>query len=256
MEINGKVALLTGGASGLGKATALELAGAGARVVIVDLAEDKGESLSEELGDAAIFVKSNVSQEDEIKEAVAQTEAAFGRLHIVLNCAGFGGSVRVVGRDGSIMPLEHFKRIVEANLVGTFNVTRLTAPLMMKNEPDAEGERGVFINTSSAASFEGQIGQVAYSAAKGGINSMTLVLAREFAARGIRVLTIAPGIFDTPLLGRLPEKVKASLGKQVPFPPRLGRPEEFAGLARHIIENPVLNGEVIRLDGAIRMTPK
>jgi NAD(P)-dependent dehydrogenase (short-subunit alcohol dehydrogenase family) len=256
MEIQGKVALVTGGASGLGKATVLELAGAGARVVIVDLDEDKGKGLSEELGDASIFAKANVSQEEDIKLAVEQTEEAFGGLHIVINCAGIGGSIRVVGKDGSIYPLDHFKRIVEVNLVGTFNATRLSAPLMMKNDPDPGGERGVFINTSSVASFEGQIGQVAYAASKGGINSMTLVLAREFAQHGIRVLTIAPGIFDTPLLGKLPEKVKASLGRQVPFPPRLGRPEEYAGLARHIVENPALNGEVIRLDGAIRMAPR
>jgi NAD(P)-dependent dehydrogenase (short-subunit alcohol dehydrogenase family) len=227
----------------------------GARAIIIDLNEEHGKALEAELGDAARFTPGNVVEEAEIQAAIQAARATFGGLHAVINCAGIGWAEKTTGKRGP-HNLDAFVRVIQVNLVGTFNVIRLTATAMLENTPDENGERGVIINTASVAAFEGQIGQAAYSASKGGIVGMTLPIARDLAASGIRVVTIAPGIFDTPLLAGLPEAARASLGQQVPFPPRLGRPEEYAALAQHIIENPMLNGEVIRLDGAIRMGPR
>jgi 3-hydroxyacyl-CoA dehydrogenase/3-hydroxy-2-methylbutyryl-CoA dehydrogenase len=252
MEITNSTAIITGGVSGLGEATARALVSSGAQVALVDVDRDKGEQFAADLGNGAIFCPGNVTRDEEMDAAVARIKEAFGTFHIVVNCAGVGGSVKVVGKDG-IMPLERFKHTVEVNLHGTFIVIRATAPTLMENTPNEEGERGVYINTSSIAAFDGQVGQAAYSASKGGIVSMTLTLAREFAANGIRIMTILPGIFDTPLLGKLDETVRERLGKQVPFPARLGKPGEFASLACHIVQNPYLNGEFIRLDGGLRM---
>ena len=252
MEIINSTAIITGGASGLGEATARALVSSGAQVALVDVDRDQGEQLAAELGNGAIFCPGNVTRDEEMDTAVARVKESFGTFHIVVNCAGVGGSVKVVGKDG-IMPLERFNRTVEVNLHGTFIVIRATASTLMENTPNEEGERGVYINTSSIAAFDGQIGQAAYSASKGGVVSMTLTLAREFAANGIRIMTILPGIFDTPLLAKNPPKVRERLGRQVPFPARLGKPGEFASLVCHIVENPYLNGEFIRLDGGLRM---
>ncbi len=252
MEIKGSKAIITGGASGLGEATARALVGSGGQVALIDLDQEKGKALATELGDAAIFCPGDVIQEKEMDAVVEKIKEAFGTFHIVVNCAGIGGSVKIVGKEG-IMPLERFNHTVQVNLHGTFIVIRATAPTLMENDPNEEGERGVYINTSSIAAFDGQVGQAAYSASKGGVVSMTLTLAREFASNGIRIMTILPGIMDTPLLGELPEMVRERLGKQVPFPPRLGKPVEFASLACHIVQNPYLNGEFIRLDGGLRM---
>lgn len=252
MKIEGCSALVTGGASGLGEATVRALAKAGASVTIVDMDTDRGEALSTELGENAIFCKADISSEREVDQAVAEMKAAFGTVHIVVNCAGAGGSVKIVGRDG-VMPLDLFASKVNVNLVGTFAVIRATAPIMMENEPNEEGERGIFVNTASIAAFDGQVGQSAYASTKGGIVSMTLPLTREFAPNGIRVMAIMPGIADTPLLRRNPPEVLERLAKQVPFPARLAKSEEFAALACHIVENPYLNGESIRLDGGMRM---
>jgi len=252
MEITNSTAIITGGVSGLGEATARALVNLGAQVALVDIDGNKGEQLVADLGNRAIFCQGNVTQDEEMDAVVAKVKEAFGSFHIVVNCAGAGGSVKVVGKDG-IMPLERFKRTVEVNLHGTFIVIRATAPTLMENTPNDQGERGVYINTSSIAAFDGQIGQAAYSASKGGIVSMTLTLAREFSANGIRIMSILPGIFDTPLLGTLDEPTRERLGKQVPFPARLGKPGEFASLACHIVQNPYLNGEFIRLDGGLRM---
>ena len=246
MEILGRTFLVTGGGSGLGLATARVLAGAGASVVAADL---RGEPAS-----GIRFVETDVTDEESVGAAV---EAALesGPLHGVVNCAGVAIAEKVVGRDGP-HSLDSFTKVIQVNLVGTFNVIRLAAAAMVGNEPDEEGGRGVVVNTASVAAFDGQIGQAAYAASKGGVASMTLPLAREFARSGIRVVTIAPGLFDTPMMAGLPEEARASLGAQVPFPSRLGRPEEYAALVRHIVENDLLNGEVIRLDGAIRMAPR
>jgi len=252
MEIQGTTSIVTGGASGLGEATARALVAAGGRVAIMDLDREKGDALATELGDGAHFYPLNVTQEKEADRAVEAVRKAFGSIHIVVNCAGVGGSIRVVGKEG-VLPLERFNRLIQVNLVGTFNMIRATASSLMANSPNGEGERGVYVNTSSIAAHDGQVGQAAYSASKGGIVSMTLTLAREFARDGIRMVTILPGIFDTPLLGALSEEVRERLSKQVPFPPRLGKPGEFASLACHIITNPYLNGECIRLDGGLRM---
>ncbi|MFH1083422.1 MAG: SDR family NAD(P)-dependent oxidoreductase [Pseudomonadota bacterium] len=252
MELKDSIAIITGGVSGLGEAVARTLIDGGARLSLLDLNQELGENMAAALGDKAMFFPVNVADHKEVDAAVEKVKAAFGTFHIVVNCAGIGGSVKIVGKGGVVSP-EWFTHIVNVNLVGTFNLLRATASTLMENTPNNEGERGVVINTSSIAAFDGQIGQSAYSASKGGIVSMTLTLTREFAGNGIRVMTILPGIFDTPLLGKLPEDVRERLGKQVPFPPRLGRPEEFASLARHIIENPYLNGECIRLDGGLRM---
>jgi NAD(P)-dependent dehydrogenase (short-subunit alcohol dehydrogenase family) len=259
MQINNQSFLVTGGSSGLGAACVRRLAAAGARVVIADVNEAVGAELAAELGDAARFVRTDVVSEESVQAAVdAAVEAGGGPqggLHGVLNCAGVAIAERVVGRQGP-HSLDSFARVINVNLVGTFNVIRLAAAVMSRNEPTAGGERGVIVNTASVAAFDGQIGQAAYAASKGGVVGMTLPLARELARAGIRVVTIAPGIFDTPMLAGLPEAARHSLGQQAPFPSRLGRPEEYAALAQHVIENEMLNGEVIRLDGALRMAPK
>jgi NAD(P)-dependent dehydrogenase (short-subunit alcohol dehydrogenase family) len=250
MEIKDQVAIITGGVSGLGEATARALVQGGGRVALLDMNRERGEKVADELGGR--FFPVDVANSDAVDAVVSQIKEVFGTFQIVINCAGIGGSVRIVGKEGVVSP-QWFTHIVDVNLLGTFNVIRSTASTLMENTPNGEGERGVFINTSSIAAFDGQVGQAAYSAAKGGIVSMTLTLAREFAPSGIRIMTILPGLFETPLLGRLKEEVRARLGKQVPFPPRLGKPDEFAALSQHIIRNPYLNGECIRLDGGLRM---
>jgi NAD(P)-dependent dehydrogenase (short-subunit alcohol dehydrogenase family) len=250
MEIKDAVAVVTGGASGLGLATTKRLLDAGAQVVVLDLG---GEDVVRELGDRARFAQADVTDEDAVASAL-DTAEAMGTLRIVVNCAGTGNAVRVLGKDG-VFPLQAFRKVVDINLVGTFNVLRLAAERIAKTDLIGE-ERGVIVNTASVAAFDGQIGQAAYSASKGGVVGMTLPIARDLAGKAIRVVTIAPGLFDTPLLAGLPEPARESLGKQVPHPSRLGNPDEYGALAVHIIENPMLNGEVIRLDGAIRMAPR
>ncbi len=253
MRIEGKTALITGGASGLGAASARMIVEAGGRVVVADLKSGP------DLGHSAIFIPTDVTDPAAMQAAVTAAVERFGALHILVNCAGIGLAARVVSKDGP-MPLDRFTRIIGVNLIGTFNALRLAAAAMINNcppaSPDDDGERGVIVNTASVAAFDGQIGQAAYSASKGGIVGMTLPVARELAQHGIRVMTIAPGLFDTPLLAGLPESARLSLGQSVPFPQRLGRPDEYAQLARQIIENSMLNGTVIRLDGAIRMAAK
>jgi NAD(P)-dependent dehydrogenase (short-subunit alcohol dehydrogenase family) len=247
MQLEGNTFLITGGGSGLGAATARLLEESGANVVVADL---KGE------GGNSRFVQTDVTDEASVQGAVGTALEHFGGLQGAINCAGVASAEKTLGRQGP-HSLESFTQVVQVNLVGTFNVVRLAAEAMAKNEPtDADGERGVIVNTASVAAFDGQVGQVAYAASKGGVVAMTLPVARDLASLGIRVVAIAPGIFDTPMMAGLPEAAKVSLGKQVPFPPRLGRPEEYAALVRHIIENRMLNGEVIRLDGAIRMAPR
>ncbi|HLG98399.1 MAG TPA: 3-hydroxyacyl-CoA dehydrogenase [Bryobacteraceae bacterium] len=255
MDILGKVALVTGGASGLGAATVKMILASGGRAMIVDLNEQLGTSLATELGANARYVRSDVSSAADAEKAVKATVDAFGGLNVCVNCAGIGDPQRIVSKEGPA-DLERFKKVIQVNLIGTFNMARLAAWEMSRNHPGPDGERGVIINTASVAAYDGQIGQAAYSASKGGIVALTLPLARDLSSLGVRVMTIAPGLFDTPLLARLPEDVKASLGAMVPFPRRLGHPAEYAQLAKQIIENPMLNGEVIRLDGAIRMAPK
>ena len=254
MELSGAAALVTGGASGLGRATVERLAAGGAAVTILDLPGSDGKAVAADLGAGVSFAPADVTDVDAVAAAV---EHAGGEkpLRIVVNCAGIGPPGRVVGRDGTPMPLEQFTKVVGVNLIGTFNVIRLAAAAMAETEPDGE-ERGVIVNTASVAAYEGQIGQAAYSASKGGIVGMTLPIARELAGRQIRVVTIAPGLFETPLLASLPDDAKRSLGEQVPHPRRLGRPAEYAALVAHVVDNPMLNGEVIRLDGAIRMAPR
>lgn len=254
MQIQNKTFLVSGGGSGLGAATARLLAGSGANVIIADINAETGESFASEIGERARFVLTDVTDEQSVKNAV-DAAAATGAMGGAINCAGIGLAEKTVGKEGP-HSLASFKRVIEVNLFGTFNVLRLAAAQMSAQEAGESGERGVIINTASIAAYDGQIGQVAYSASKGGIVGMTLPAARDLARSGIRVVTIAPGIMDTPLLGKLPEQVRQSLGEQVPFPARLGRPEEFAALACHIIENQMINGEVIRLDGALRMPPK
>ena len=252
MKIEQCTAMITGAASGIGETTTRQMVKAGARVAMLDLNAERGERIAAELGDAAIFCQTDVSCESDMEKTVAKVKETLGTVHIVVNCAGIGGSVKIVGRDG-VMPMEAFNSRVQVNLVGTFTVIRAAAPMMMENEPNEEGERGVIINTASIAAFDGQIGQSAYASTKGGIVSMTLPLTREFARNGIRVMAILPGIVNTPLLAKNPPEVLDNLAKQVPFPPRLGKPEEFASLACHIVENTYLNGESIRLDGGLRM---
>jgi NAD(P)-dependent dehydrogenase (short-subunit alcohol dehydrogenase family) len=256
MRIEGSCALVTGGGSGLGAPTARELVGRGTRVAILDLERSPGASVAAELGPSALFAPGDVTSEEQVTAAVERAITAFGPLRILVGCAGVGSAARTVEKDGKPFPLASFRRTIEVNLVGTFNAIRLAASRMIGNEPNQDGERGVIVNTASVAAFEGQIGQAAYSASKGGVVGMTLPIARDLARHGIRVCTIAPGLFDTPLLGALPEEARRSLGAQVPFPPRLGRPPEFALLACQIVENPMLNAETIRLDGAIRMAPR
>ena len=251
MDVRGAVAMVTGGASGLGLSTATRLTQAGATAVLLDLPSSPGEQAAAELG--ATFAPGDVTDPDSVAAALA-TAQGLGDVRVVVNCAGLGTPGRVLGRNG-VMPLEQFARVVQVNLIGTFNVIRLAAEVMAATEP-IDGERGVIVNTASVAAFDGQIGQAAYSASKGGVVGMTLPIARDLADRLIRVMTIAPGLFDTPMLAGLPDEARASLGAQVPHPARLGAPAEYAALVEHIVANPMLNGEVIRLDGAIRMAPR
>ena len=255
MNIESKVALVTGGASGLGLASAQALAKAGASVVIADLESSNGRSAAKELGDQARFVAADVTSSDDAQGAVEVAEREFGGLHIVVNCAGVGFPGRVLTREGQPSDLERFEFVVRVNLIGTFNMIRFAAAQMVKQEPEGE-ERGVIVNTASIAAFDGQIGQAAYAASKGGVVGMTLPIARDLASKLIRVVAIAPGTFDTPMLVGLPEEARARLADGIPHPHRLGQPDEFAALVRHIVENPMLNGEVIRLDGALRMQPR
>ena len=255
MNIEGKVALVTGGASGLGLATVQELTRAGASAVIVDLPSSDGETVAKQIGDKAVFAAADVTNETEVQAAVDAAAQSFGGLHIVVNCAGVGFPGRVLNREGQPNDLERFEFVVRVNLIGTFNVLRLAAGLIAKQELDGE-ERGVIVNTASIAAFDGQIGQAAYSASKGGIVGMTLPIARDLATKQIRCVSIAPGTFDTPMLAGLPEEARAKLAEGIPHPHRLGKPEEFALMVRQIVENPMLNGEVIRLDGALRMPPR
>ena len=255
MNFEGKTILITGGASGLGEATARLVVGNGGRAILADLNAERGEALAAELGDAARFVVTNVTDETAVSAAIDAARETFGRLDGAVSCAGVGDPAKVLGKHGP-HPLELFQKVIHINLIGTFNVLRLAAEALARNEPDSEGERGVIVNTASVAAFEGQIGQAAYAASKGGVVGLTLPAARELAREGIRVVTIAPGLFDTPLMAGLPEAARESLGKQVPFPSRLGRPAEYAQLVGHVFENRMLNGEVIRLDGAIRMAPR
>ncbi|NMO91626.1 3-hydroxyacyl-CoA dehydrogenase [Actinomycetospora sp. TBRC 11914] len=253
MEIDGAVALVTGGASGLGLATTEKLVDAGAKVVIVDLPSSDGEQVAAKFGEAVRFAAADVTDEAQVGAALDVAED-LGTLRVAVNCAGIGNAIKTVGKSGPF-PLPDFTKVLTVNLVGTFNVIRLAAERIARAEPVAS-ERGVIINTASVAAFEGQVGQAAYSASKGGIVGMTLPIARDLASLGIRVVTIAPGLFETPLLGSLPDDVKTSLGNQVPHPSRLGQPSEYGQLAAHIVANPMLNGETIRLDGAIRMQPR
>ena len=254
MDIAGKIFLVTGGSSGLGAACVRELTGAGANAVILDIG-DHGKELAKEIGSAARFLNTDVTDEVQVQAAIEYAKSEFGGVHGAINCAGIATAERAVGKEGP-QPLAHFAKVIGVNLIGTFNVVRLVAAEMLKRPVEPLEDRGVIICTASVAAFDGQIGQVAYSASKGGVVAMTLPLAREFAQHQIRVCSIAPGIFDTPMMAGLPEAARESLGKQTPFPPRLGKPVEYAKLARHIIENQMLNGEVIRLDGAIRMPPR
>ena len=249
MRLDGIGALVAGGASGLGEATARELAARGARVTVADLNEERGAALADELGGS--FSATDVTDEAAVRAAVESVEG----LRLAVSCAGIGWAERTVGRDGPAA-LQPFETVIRVNLIGTYNVLRLSAAAMAAGEPDAEGERGAVVMTASIAAFDGQIGQTAYSASKGGVVGLTLPAARDLARIGVRVCTIAPGLFDTPLLAALPEESRQALGATIPFPARLGRPEEYARLACHIAENPMLNGEVIRLDGALRMAPK
>ncbi len=253
MQLDGAVALVTGGASGLGLATATELRRAGAAVVLVDLPTSPGEQAAAALGSDVVFTPTDVTDGDSVQVAVDRA-GELGPLRVVVNCAGVGTPGRVVGRGGPL-PLEQFAKVVQVNLIGTFNVIRLAAAAIVRTEP-VDGERGVIVNTASVAAYDGQVGQAAYAASKGGVVGMTLPLARDLAHSLVRVMTIAPGLFDTPMLQGMPEPARQSLGAQVPMPSRLGSPTEYAALARHIVENPMLNGEVIRLDGAIRMAPR
>jgi NAD(P)-dependent dehydrogenase (short-subunit alcohol dehydrogenase family) len=255
MDLRDKVAVITGGASGLGKATAEKIIAGGGKVAIFDLNEEMANATATELGADAIAFKVNVAEEDSVRAAVDGTMEKFGAIHINVNCAGIGAAAKTVGRDGA-MPLETFNFVIGVNLIGTFNIMRLAAADMAQREPNADGERGVVISTASVAAFEGQIGQAAYSASKGGVVAMTLQSARELAREGIRVNTIAPGIFMTPMMAGMPQEVQDSLAATLPFPKRLGKAGEFGMLVDQMVRNPILNGEVIRLDNALRMAPK
>jgi NAD(P)-dependent dehydrogenase (short-subunit alcohol dehydrogenase family) len=255
MELRGSAFIVTGGASGLGAATARMIAEGAGRVIIADLNQDEGRALADKLGAEAKFIRTDVTDEASAKAAVKAALDAFGEVNGLVNCAGIVHGEKVVGKEGP-HSLAAFVRAININLIGTFNLIRLAADAMAKHAPDAGGERGVIVNTASVAAFDGQIGQAAYSASKAGVVGMTLPIARELARSGIRVMTIAPGLFETPMMASLTQDVRDALGRMVPFPPRLGKPAEFASLVRQIIENPMLNGEVIRLDGAIRMAPK
>ncbi len=255
MQIKDRVFLVTGGASGLGEATVRRLVGQGGKVVIADVQDERAAKLVDDLGDAAIAVHCDVASAGEAEATVKAATDAFGALHGLINCAGVGTPEKVLTREGP-QDLERFNRVVQINLVGTFNMIRVAAAAMAAQEPDSEGERGIIVNTASVAAFDGQIGQPAYSASKAGVVGMTLPIARELARHGIRVMTIAPGLFETPMLLALPQEAQEALGRSVPFPPRLGRPMEFAHTVQYIVENTMMNGETIRLDGAIRMQPK
>ena len=255
MRVGESTFFITGGGSGLGAATARLLVENGAHVALADVDEEAGEQMASQIGSGAEFVRTDVTDEESVQDALDSVVEIFGSLNGAVNCAGIGPAAKVVGKKG-VHDLGLFTKTVEINLVGTFNVIRFAAVRLAENELGEDGERGVIINTASVAAYDGQIGQAAYAASKGGVVALTLPVARELASSGIRVVTIAPGIFETPMLAALPEDAKDSLGKQVPFPPRLGRPEEYAALAKHIVENQMLNGEVIRLDGAIRMAPR
>lgn len=257
MKLQGNTFLVTGGGSGLGAACARLFTGAGANVVIADVNNETGQQMATEAGEHARFVHTDVTDEQSVQHAVQTAREAFGGLQGAINCAGIAIAERTLGKTGP-HPLGAFSKVIQVNLIGTFNVIRLAAAAIAESDPqpDTAGERGVIVNTASVAAFDGQIGQVAYSASKGGVAAMTLPIARDLARNGIRVVTIAPGTFDTPMLAGLPEPARQSLAAQVPFPSRLGRPDEYAALARHIVENEMLNGEVIRLDGAIRMGPR
>jgi NAD(P)-dependent dehydrogenase (short-subunit alcohol dehydrogenase family) len=255
MDLRSVNAVVTGGASGLGRATAGRLVAAGGRVALLDLPSSPGADVAKSLGEAATFTAADVTSGEQVERALDAAVARMGSITVLVNCAGIGTAMKTVGKAGPAR-LEDFSRVIGVNLIGTFNCIRLAAARMAKNTPAADGERGVVINTASVAAYDGQIGQAAYSASKGGVVGLTLPVARDLAELGIRVVTIAPGIFETPMLGTLPEPIRASLARQVPFPQRLGRPDEYAALAAHIIENVMLNGETIRLDGAIRMAPR
>ncbi len=255
MELKGRVFVVSGGGSGLGAATVARLVNEGARVVIADIDVARGTAVAERLGGAALFQRTDVVDEASLAAAIAAGVDRFGRIDGAVGCAGVALAERLVGREGPHM-LDHFRRVIEVNLIGMFNLMRLTAAQLVDRVPDPTGERGVLIATASIAAFDGQVGQAAYAASKGGIVGMTLPIARDLARHGIRMMTIAPGIFDTPILEGLPGEVRTQLGAQVPFPSRLGQPEEFAALVVHIIQNQMLNGEVIRLDGALRMPPR
>ncbi|UAL48893.1 3-hydroxyacyl-CoA dehydrogenase [Sutcliffiella horikoshii] len=255
MNIQNCVAFVTGGASGLGEATVRNIVSKGGKALVADLSEERGSILKEELGESILFVKTDVTKEEDVSKALEKGIQTFGYINTVVNCAGIGVAQKVLNRKGP-HSLDDFSKVISINLIGSFNVIRLAAERMKENEPNAEGERGVVVNTASVAAFDGQIGQAAYSASKGGIVGMTLPIAREFASFGVRVMTIAPGLFHTPMFDSLPAEARDSLGQMVPFPSRLGYPEEYAQLVQSIIENPMLNGDTIRLDGAIRMQPK
>ncbi|MGA2330558.1 MAG: 3-hydroxyacyl-CoA dehydrogenase [Syntrophales bacterium] len=255
MDVKGCKAIVTGGASGLGEACVRNLVGLGGKAAILDFDATKGEKLAAELGSNVIYANTDVTGEESVQAAIKKAMDAFGAINVVINCAGVGDPGKVLSKKGP-MALSYFNRVVQINLVGTFNVIRLAVEQMVKNTGNKDGEKGVIINTASVAAFDGQIGQPAYSASKAGVVGMTLPIARECAEYGIRVMTIAPGLFNTPMLAQLPEAAREALGKMVPFPQRLGDPMEYAKMAQHIIENPMLNGEVIRLDGAIRMAAK
>lgn len=256
MKLTQCIGLVTGGASGLGEATVRNIVSKGGRAVILDLSEERGTSLVKEYGEEKlIYVRTDVTDENEVHEAITKAVEAFGEINTVVNCAGIAIAQKLLSKKG-VHGLEEFSKVITVNLIGTFNVIRLAADCIKENRPNEFGERGVIINTASVAAFEGQVGQAAYGASKGGVVSMTLPIARELAVYGIRVMTIAPGLFQTPMFDTLPEEARKSLGAMVPFPSRLGDPSEYAKLTESIIENPMLNGEVIRLDGAIRMQPK
>ncbi len=255
MEIKDKTALVTGGASGLGAALVKRLQAAGGKILILDVQEEAGTALAKELGPSVAFVKCDVTSEDDVQKAVEKAKELFGGVHFCINCAGTGWAERTVTKNGP-HNLASFEKIIRLNLIGTFNVASKAAFAMTANTPNENGERGVIVNVASVAAYDGQIGQASYSASKGGVVSMTLPMARDLSGVGIRVITVAPGIFQTPLLAMLPQEVLKSLNESVPFPKRVGKPEEFAMLVEHLLLNPYINGETIRLDGAIRMAPK
>jgi NAD(P)-dependent dehydrogenase (short-subunit alcohol dehydrogenase family) len=255
VDVKACIAAVTGGASGLGEATVRRLANGGAKVAIFDVAVERGENLAKELGKNVVFIHTDVTNDESVQNAIKKMSVSFGGLNVAVNCAGVADPGKVLSKKGP-MPLSNFNRVLQINLVGTFNIIRLAVEQMVKNTPNEEGEKGVIINTASAAAFDGQVGQPAYSASKAGVVGMTLPIARECADYGIRVMTIAPGLFNTPMMAGLPEAAREALAKMPPFPQRLGKPEEYARLVQHIIENPMLNGEVIRLDAALRMAAK